>query len=201
MWLEVQPFGHPSKPAAKFNAKDRVSKGMALANKRIELIINQSLKYEVIRGDDGEWSWYYLLPNDTCTKITDAIQMGFNACNAMSVDPKSVLESAFRDPLAAIGGVLGNFRHLLQDGLQEVRAEGIMLGPAPVTIVDPTLENTVAYNLDYELRFAIKIAPAITVDLRTENRHTQCAFLCCRAKASMSWGTRLLRKGRYYCGP
>ena len=50
MWLEVQPVGHPSQPAAKFNAKDRVFKGMALANKRNELIINQSLKYEVIWG-------------------------------------------------------------------------------------------------------------------------------------------------------
>jgi hypothetical protein len=31
----------------------------------------------------------------------------------------------------------------------------------------------VAYNLDYALRLAIKISPAITVDLRTDNRHTQ----------------------------
>ena len=56
--------------------------------------------------------------------------------------------------------------------MQEARACGIMQGPAPVIIVDLMLENTVAYNLDYALRFAIKIAPAITVDLRTENRHT-----------------------------
>jgi hypothetical protein len=47
-WLEVQPFGHPGQPAATFNEKDSVSKGMALANKRNELVINQSLKYEVI---------------------------------------------------------------------------------------------------------------------------------------------------------
>ena len=58
MWFEVQPFGHPGQPAAKFKLKDRISKGMALANKRNELIINQSLKYEVIWGDDREWSWY-----------------------------------------------------------------------------------------------------------------------------------------------
>ena len=77
MWLEVQPFGHPSQPAAKFNAKDRVSKGMALANMRNEWIINQSLKYEVIWGDDREWSWYYALPNETCAETTDAIHMGF----------------------------------------------------------------------------------------------------------------------------
>ena len=31
MWLEVQPFGHPGQPPAKFNAKDRVSKCVALA--------------------------------------------------------------------------------------------------------------------------------------------------------------------------
>ena len=33
--------------------------------------------------------------------------------------------------------------------------------------------NTVAYSLDNALKFAIKIAPAITVDLRTHNQHTQ----------------------------
>ena len=103
-------FRPSGQPAAKFNEKDRVSKGMALASKRNELIINQSLKYEVIWGDDREWSWFYQLPNETCTETTDAIQMGFNACNVMSVDPKSVLEKAFGDPLAAIGGVLANLR-------------------------------------------------------------------------------------------
>ena len=195
MWLEVQPFGHPGQPAAKFNAKDRVSKGMALANKRNELIINQSLKYEVIWGNDGEWSWYYQLPNDTCTKITDAIQMGFNACNVMSVDPKSVLESALRDPLAASGGVLGNLRPFLQADLQEVRACGIMLGPAPVIIVDPMLENTVAYNLDYALRFAIKIAPAITVDLRTENRHTQLCIPVLSCQGLDELGNKTVEEG------
>ena len=90
MWLEVRPFGYPSQRAAKFNAKDRVSKGMALANNRNELIIDQRLKYEVIWGDNREWSWYYQRPHDACTTITDAIQMGFNACKVMSGDPKSV---------------------------------------------------------------------------------------------------------------
>ena len=59
------------------------------------MINSQSLKYEFIWGDDCEWSWYNQLPKDTRTKITDAIQMGFNACSVMSVDPKSVLDSAF----------------------------------------------------------------------------------------------------------
>ena len=83
---------------------------MALANKRNELIINQSLKYEVIWDDDREWSCFCQLPHETCTETTYAIQMGFNACNMMSVDPKSVLEKAWGDPLAAIGGVLANLR-------------------------------------------------------------------------------------------
>ena len=173
MWLEVQPFGHPSQPAAKFNLKDRISKGMALANKRNELIIKQSLNNQVLWGDDSEWSWYYQLPNETCTETTDAIQMGFNACNVMSVDPKSVLENAFGDPLAAIGGVLGNLRPCLQADLQDVRAFGIMQGPAPVTIVDPMLENTVAYSLDNALKLAIKIAPAVTVHMHTHHQYTQ----------------------------
>ena len=91
--------------------KDCISKGMALANKRNELIIKKSLKYEVIWGDDSEWSWYYHLPKETCTETTYAIQMGFNACSLMSVDPKSALETAFGYPLAAIGGVLDNLAH------------------------------------------------------------------------------------------
>ena len=53
-----------------------------------------------------------------------------------------------------------------------MRAFGILQGPAPVTIVDPMLENTVAYSLDNALKFAIKIAPAITVDLHTKSAHT-----------------------------
>ena len=179
----------------RFNAKDRWSKGMALANKRIEMIKSQSLRYEVVWGYDSEWSWYNQLPNDTCRKITDAIQMGFNACNVMSVDPKSVLDRAFRDPLAATGGVLGNLRPFVQADLQEVRAKGTMLGPAPVIIVDPTLENTVAYNLDYALRFAIKIAPAITVDLRTENRHTQLCIPVLSCQGLDELGNKVVAEG------
>ena len=128
--------------------------------------------------------------------------MGFNACNVMSVDPKSVLEKAFGDSLAAIGGILANLRPFVQADLRDARAFGILQGPAPVTIVDPMLENTVAYSLDKALKFAIKVAPALTVDLHTQNQLTQlCIIVSCRAKASMSWGTRLLRKGKYYCWP
>jgi 2-methylcitrate dehydratase len=50
----------------------------------------------------------------------------------MPVDPKSVLEQAFPDPLAAIGGVLGDLRPFLDAKLREVRACGIMTGPSPV---------------------------------------------------------------------
>ena len=56
--------------------------------------------------------------------------------------------------------------------MQDARAFGILQGRAPVTIVDPMLENTVAYNLDNALKFAIKVVPAITVDLHTQNQHT-----------------------------
>ena len=180
----------------KFSLKDRASKGMALANKRNELIIKQNLKYEVILGDDHEWSWWYQLPQATSTETTDAIQMGFNACNVMSVDPKSVLEKAFCDPLAAIGGVLGNLRPCLRADLRDVRAWGILQGPAPVTIVDPMLENALAYNLDHALMFAIKIAPAITVNLHTNTRLTQLCIPVLSGQGLDELGTTLLRKGK-----
>ena len=76
-----------------------------------------------------------------------------------------------------------------------MRAKGIMLGPAPVIIVDPTLENTVAYNLDYALRFAIKIAPAITVDLRTENRHTQLCIPVLSCQGLDELGNKTVEEG------
>ena len=55
----------------------------------------------------------------------------------------------------------------MQADLREARACGIMQGPAPVIIVELMLENTLAYSLVNAPQFAIKIAPAIWVDLRT----------------------------------
>ena len=173
MWLEVRPFGHPGQPVARFSPKDHASKGMALANKRNALILSQKLKYEVISGDDREWSWWYQLPHDTSKQTADAIQTGFEACTRMSVDPKSVLGEVFHDPLAAIGGVLSTMRPFLDADLRDVRACGIMQGPAPVTIVDPQLENVESYSLDQALMFAMTIAPALTADLHQTTQQTQ----------------------------
>jgi hypothetical protein len=71
---------------------------MELANKRNALIVSQQLQWEVISGDSRAWSWWYQLPQGTSTQTSDAIGQGLEACNAMSVDPKSVLEKAFPDP-------------------------------------------------------------------------------------------------------
>ena len=62
-------------------------------------------------------------------------------------------------------------------------------------IVDPTLENTMAYNLNYALRFAIKIAPAITVDLRTENRHTQLCIPVLSCQGLDELGNKTVEEG------
>jgi hypothetical protein len=146
---------------------------MELANKRNAMIVNQKLQWEVISGDSRAWSWWYQLPPGTSMQTSEAIGQGLEACSAMSVDPKSVLEQAFPDPLAAIGGVLGDLRPFLDAELREVRACGIMTGPSPVTIVDPQLENVIAYSLDHALMFGMTIAPAITADLHQHTRLTQ----------------------------
>ena len=128
-------------------------------------------------------------------------RMGCNACNVMSVDPKSMLENAFGDPLAAIGGVLGNFRPFLQADLQDARAFGTMQGPAPVSIVDPMLENTVAYSLDNALKFSIMIAPAITVHLHTHNQHTPLCIPVLSCQGLDELGNKVVEEREYFCGP
>ena len=76
-----------------------------------------------------------------------------------------------------------------------MRAFGILQGPAPVTIVDPMLENTVAYNLDNALNLAIKIAPAITVDLHTHNQLTQLCILVLSCQGLDVLGNKVVEEG------
>jgi hypothetical protein len=140
MWLETKPFGYPGQPVPQISPKDITSRGMELANKRNALIVSQQLQWDVISGDSRDWSWWYQLPQGTSVVTSDAIEKGLEACKVMAVDPKSVLEEAFPDPLTAIGGVLGNLREFLDADLRQVRACGIMTGPSPVTIVDPLVK-------------------------------------------------------------
>ena len=106
-----------------------------------------------------------------------------------------MLENAFGDPLAAIGGILANLCPCLQADLRDARAFGILQGPAPVTIVDPTLENTVAYSLDNAFKFAITIAPAITVDLDTQNQHTQLCTPVLSCQGLDELGNKVVEEG------
>ena len=68
---------------------------------------------------------------------------------------------------------MGDLRPFLDAELREVRACGIMTGPSPVTIVDPQLENTIAYSLVKALMFGMTIAQAITADLHQHTRLKQ----------------------------
>ena len=70
-----------------------------------------------------------------------------------------------------------------------------------MTIVDPLLEHTVAYNLDNALKLAIKIAPAITVDLYTHNRHAQLCIPVLSCQGLDELGNEVAEEGTYYCGP
>ena len=64
---------------------------------------------------------------------------------------------------------MGNVRPFLHADLWEARACGILRCPAPLTIVDPELENT-AVACDHALKLAMTIAPAITAHLQTHTR-------------------------------
>jgi hypothetical protein len=87
------------------------------------------------------------------------------------------LDTVYPDPLDAINGLFTDMRPFLDAKLKDVRAVGIGLAPAPVRIVDPTLENRVAYNLDVAIRFAMLVAPALTVSLR-QDKNAQQTQLC-----------------------
>ena len=57
-----------------------------------------------------------------------------------------------------------SIRAMLKSAMTAVRSAGIWLGPAPIPIDGPDMENTGAYDLDLAVRFAMTIAPALATD-------------------------------------
>ena len=105
-----------------------------------------------------------------------AIAHGLNICMNMSIDKHSVLGTSFGDPISALHGLVTD--SVLQDfvtaQLGVVRAQGILRhARQPVQISDPEMDDKARYNLDAALAFAMKIAPAVTVDLHTDSEYTQ----------------------------
>ena len=71
-----------------------------------------------------------------------------------------------------------------------------MQGPAPVTIVDPMLENALAYSLDHALMLAIRIALAITVNLHTNTRLTQLCIPVLSGQRLDEVGNNMAQEGK-----
>jgi hypothetical protein len=64
-----------------------------------------------------------------------------------------------------------------------------------VTIVDPDLENRDAYTLDMALCFAMKIAPAVCVDLHTDTEYTQLCIPALTGPGLDELGTSIAEEG------
>jgi hypothetical protein len=91
----------------------------------------------------------------------------------MTPEAGTILGTHYTDPVCAITGLLTDMRPFLATDLNTIRRHGISLAPAPVTIVDPELQQHDAYDLNVALRFAMKIAPALAVDLHSDTEYTQ----------------------------
>jgi hypothetical protein len=113
----------------------------------------------------------------------------------MSVDPRTFLDKVYGDPLEAINGLLTEMRPFLEADLQTVRLAGIESAPAPVVIVDPELENRLAYGLDAAIRFAMLIAPAVTVSLHHNSDMTQMCIPVLTGRGLDELGTTVVERG------
>ena len=173
MWLERKPFGLPNDWLPRVDLSDKTSKGYRHAALRNELINHQQLPWNHVYGNMDEWSWWKSLPKDTPQSLTDAIEAGLGACCTMAMDPGTVLGDHYRDPVSAIAGLMTDLREFLAADLKSIRSHGILLAHAPVTIVDPDLEHRSDYNTNVALCFAMKIAPAVCVDLHGDTEYTQ----------------------------
>ena len=63
-------------------------KGIAIARRRNQLIQQQKHWYQV-RGVNGDWSWYYALPQEMPESVWTAIGVGLQSCRIMSMDTHS----------------------------------------------------------------------------------------------------------------
>jgi hypothetical protein len=86
-------------------------------------------------------------------------------------------------------------REFLAADLKTIRSRGILTAHAPVTIVDPALETRDAYNLDMALCFAMKIAPAVCVDLHTDTEYTQLCIPVLTGPGLDELGTSIAEEG------
>ena len=176
---------------------DSMSKGYRHAALRNALINEQKLPWNLVFGNIDEWSWRRSLPGNTPGPLVDAIQMGLDACCTMIPETGTALGDQYKDPVSAIAGLLTHtrMRDFLAADLKTIRSRGILTAHAPVTIVDPDLENRDAYNLDMALCFAMKIAPAVCVDLHTDTEYTQLCIPVLTGPGLDELGTSIAEEG------
>ena len=86
-------------------------------------------------------------------------------------------------------------RDFLAADLKEIRNRGILTAHAPVIIVDPDLARRDDYNLDIALFYAMKIAPAVCVDLHTDTEYTQLCIPVLTGPGLDELGTSIAEEG------
>ena len=71
-------------------------KGIAIARRRNQLIQQQNLPWYQVRGVNGDWSWYYALPQEMPERVWEAIGAGLQSCRIRSMGTHSFLGKQFQ---------------------------------------------------------------------------------------------------------
>ena len=88
MWLQVQPFGVPRDNVNVDPAS--APKGIAIAQRRNQLIHKQNLPWYQVRRVNDRWGWYYALPQEMPESVWTTIGAGLQSCRNMSMDTHSI---------------------------------------------------------------------------------------------------------------
>ena len=105
----------------------------------------------------------------------------------------------YKDPLEAIQGVAKELRSFFSATLPEIRALGIGQAPSPIDLLDPDMKRRELFGVDWALRFAMAVAPALTADVHQGTQLTQLCIPIMRCNGldplgdNLDRGERMLR--------
>ena len=154
-------------------------KGFAHHVKRNQLIREQQLPVFRIEGD----SWWHELWHFLCRGGADAVwndvlskaiedALCFQNVAGLNQKVQGALPK-YKDPLEAIQGVAKELRSFFSATLPEIRALGTGQAPSPIDLFDPDMKRRELFGVDWALRFATAVAPALTAGVHQGTQLTQ----------------------------
>ena len=207
VWLDQNPFGHPwcAEFVERSAAQPVTHQGFDHHVKRNKLIREQQLPAFCIEGH----SWWHELWDflgkgaDWNEELSKAIEDAFrfnNVAESLNHKVQGGLPK-YKDPLEAIQGVAKDeeLRSFLSATLSTIRASGIAQAPRPIDLFDPDMEQRELFGVDWALRFAMAMAPALTADVRQGTQLTQLCIPTMRCSGldplgeTLDRGERMLR--------